>query len=246
MGFLKSLGSGLADSIFANSANAKAKRATNWAWNRTMEADNTKYQRTMEDMKAAGLNPILGMSEAGASGVGQAQAPVTHQASDRGGESDISSIINSVGAMKNIKNQQDITDATTAKLKAETEAINAKNPYIPDREKKEQAEIDARTKAIKLENNYNEAIASDRVTSFFAEVEQKIVQGRMSTQDWKMIEKYGLTRKELVGLGEGAIRTIGNLIAMGLGGKQLKAAIKQMKGGNTSAKKIKKDPHFGY
>lgn len=39
------------------------------AWQRTMDADNTKYQRAVKDMQAAGLNPFLLMS-GGASGAG--------------------------------------------------------------------------------------------------------------------------------------------------------------------------------
>lgn len=103
------------DSIMANSANTKAKRAATTAWNRTMEADNTKYQRTMEDMKKAGLNPILGMSEAGATGVGQAAAAQTHQANNTGG-----GILSSAATAQNMVNQQKLADAQAGKLHADT------------------------------------------------------------------------------------------------------------------------------
>lgn len=217
------------ESIMANSANAKAKRQATTAWNRTMEADNTKYQRTMEDMKAAGLNPILGMSEAGASGVGQATAATTHQAHQTGGLQD------AITSAMQIQNQNKLTDAQKNKLEAETAAITAKNPFIPERERKEQAEIAERTRAIKLENDYNDAIKSDRITKFFAEVEQAIVAGRMSKIDWDMLEKYGVTRSEAIKLGGEGLKIIGNLVAAGIGGAQLKGAIKNLSKNRHSA-----------
>lgn len=45
------------------------EKDTTSAWQRTLSADNTKYQRAVEDMKKAGLNPFLLMSS-GASGAG--------------------------------------------------------------------------------------------------------------------------------------------------------------------------------
>jgi hypothetical protein len=47
-----------------NRGSAKAART---AWNRTMEASNTSWQRGVKDMELAGINPMLALSQGGAS-----------------------------------------------------------------------------------------------------------------------------------------------------------------------------------
>lgn len=43
-------------------ANENASIEAEKAWERTMEADNTKIQRAVEDMKTAGINPIMAIN----------------------------------------------------------------------------------------------------------------------------------------------------------------------------------------
>lgn len=66
---------GLAGTLFQNSAaSANAERQMKFQ----KEMDNTKYQRGMADMKAAGLNPMLAYSQGGAGSPAGASAPVAN------------------------------------------------------------------------------------------------------------------------------------------------------------------------
>lgn len=66
---------GLIGGLFNNAAaDSQAKRQMQFQ----ERMDNTKYQRGMADMKAAGLNPILAYSQGGAGSPAGASAPVTN------------------------------------------------------------------------------------------------------------------------------------------------------------------------
>lgn len=67
------------DSIFANSANAKAKRAATIQNDRNVYNMQHQYQWTMDDLKAAGLNPILA-AQNGANSVNSAAEANTMKA----------------------------------------------------------------------------------------------------------------------------------------------------------------------
>lgn len=78
---------------------------------------STQYQTAVEDMKAAGINPMVAYSQGGAGTPGGGGAGATG-GTDVGGDA-----LNSAISAKRIQNESRITSATDAKLHAETEYI---------------------------------------------------------------------------------------------------------------------------
>ena len=71
-----SLGSGLFNMFSQNSANEMSERLADKQMAFQERMSNTAYQRSMADMKAAGLNPMLAFSQGGASTPSGAQGSV--------------------------------------------------------------------------------------------------------------------------------------------------------------------------
>lgn len=61
----------------ARQANKASATAADIAFDRSLGASNTSYQRAVKDMEAAGLNPALAYSQGGASTPGSSAAQVT-------------------------------------------------------------------------------------------------------------------------------------------------------------------------
>lgn len=106
------------------------------AWNRQMEADNTKYQRQVADMQAAGLNPMLaagGTLHAPSSSVAQSVSP---SAATFG----LDSILNmfKLGAeLKNINADTRKKQAEADKSSAEAKGQQIVNEYQNERQRLE-------------------------------------------------------------------------------------------------------------
>lgn len=108
------------------------------AFNRELDASNTQYQRRVADLTAAGINPIMAVSQ----GVSLPSAAVASSVSPASAAFQLPSLMQMIKSMKmmdvemsNLKAQTSKIYADTEKTKEDTKATQISNKYLDERER---------------------------------------------------------------------------------------------------------------
>ncbi|QCQ85018.1 DNA pilot protein [Blackfly microvirus SF02] len=147
-----SIGGSLVSGLFGSSAQKKANKTNiqlqqkQLDWQERMA--NTEWQRGVEDMKAAGLNPMLAYSQGGASSPNVSAATVNPEDGLARGISSASEKAMAILAMKQTEANIELTKANTIKTVEEAKTAGVTSANAGERQTAELANIRAEYRRI--------------------------------------------------------------------------------------------------
>lgn len=103
---------GIGDAMAADDANKMNAQHAKNQMNFQEKMSNTSYQRAMEDMKKAGLNPMLAFSQGGASTPAGASATASPATKTKLAELGASAAMGGIPSMANMRTQQALAENT--------------------------------------------------------------------------------------------------------------------------------------
>lgn len=157
------------------------------AWQRQMEADNTKYQRQVADMQAAGLNPMLAAG-------GTLHAPtasVAQSVSPSAGAFGLDSILNLLKIRDELSNLR----ADTGKKVAETNKVDEETKGTAIENQYKEESIKLYQESIKVQNSLNRGQLQKidlEVNQIDADISLKIKQAETEEQRKELIASQNI------------------------------------------------------
>lgn len=168
-------------------ANIWNQQETLSAWNRTMEADNTKYQRQVADMQAAGLNPVM----AAGGSVSAPTAAVAGGVSPSAAAFNLDSIVNMLGLgakIKNIEADTNLKSSQAAKAASETKGQDIVNAYEDERQR-------LQNEGLGLSNDINirqQRLIAKQVDDIDSQIQLRIEQTKSELEKRQLMIAQGL------------------------------------------------------
>lgn len=208
-----------------SASSAKQTMRTSIAWER--ERAKNAHQWEVEDLKNAGLNPVLSNGGQGAATSGV--APVTPDTSGyMNAGNALSTGLQNFLQGKELENQTNIANAQSDNLQAQAQNIRTQTKWYPKETAAKIANMQSQTDLMTTQNAYENAVFAHKVNQQIAATGKEIAEGYISERNADFLKKYNITRSEAIQLGESGLRVIGNLITAGVSGKMIKTGIKAM------------------
>lgn len=223
-GVMGAIGSIAGSAMSSSSAKANTQAQINWERERAKNA----HQWEVEDLKKAGLNPILSAGGSGANTGGiSPQMPDTSGISSAGQylQKGIDQIITQKQTESNVELQSAQKSLTNAQEANEVE----KNPNIQKKDKAEIAKLKAEKTKLDLENELNQKVLEMRVNREQAQMIKEIAEGKISANNAEVLRKLGITREEAVKLGSDGLKMIFSMLNAKIGGKAIEKASSNLK-----------------